>query len=128
MLERFGGWRSVSVALPLKRADTGPTFILAVARKPCSSVFSSSSQPGIQAFRTSGSLSLSHTAWRGAASWTSPFIVMAMAASKIASICSPNKARLPEKEGHQRIACDAYSQPQQIGVNAWGLAGTSGDG
>lgn len=35
-----GGSRSLSVTLPLKRADTGPTFILAVARKPLSSVFS----------------------------------------------------------------------------------------
>src|SRR5436305_2421888 len=66
------------MTLPLNRADTGPTFIFAVARKPPSSVFSSSSQPGMQAFSTAGSLSFSQTASRGAASWTSPFIVMAM--------------------------------------------------
>src|ERR1700745_1720176 len=43
-----------------------------------SSVFSSSSQRGMQALSTSGSFNLVHTASRGAASWTSPFIVMAM--------------------------------------------------
>src|SRR4029077_6276272 len=69
------------MTLPLKRADTGPTFILATARKPLSSVLSSSSQPGMQAFSTSGSFSLAHTASRGAASCTSPFIVIAMRAS-----------------------------------------------
>ncbi len=40
------------VTRPLKRADTGPTLILAVARNSVSETFSSSSQPGMQAFRT----------------------------------------------------------------------------
>src|SRR5262249_24750980 len=43
----------------------------------------------MQAFKTSGSLSLSHTAWRGAGSWTSPFIVMAIEVSQVASNTLP---------------------------------------
>src|SRR5215469_13672627 len=97
------------MTLPLKRADTGPTFILATARKPCSSVFSSSSQPGMQAFRTSGSFSLAHTASRLAGSWTSPVIVIAMGTSPKHAWLPPVRTRRGEKEGHLRPIRDAYS-------------------
>src|SRR6202008_1293284 len=78
----MGGSRSLKGTLPLKRADTGPTFILATARKPLSSVFSNSSHPGMQTLSTSGSFNLAHTASRDAASWASPCIVIAMDASR----------------------------------------------
>src|SRR5260370_12187923 len=70
----------------------------------------------MQTFSTSGSFNLAHTASRGAASWTSPFIVMAMAAaSRIASNCPPSKAGTAQKKGHVRTMSDAYSRAQQAG-------------
>src|SRR5947199_7556105 len=113
------------MTLPLKRAETGPTFILAVARKPLSSVFSSSSQPGMHTFSTSGSFSLAHTASRGAASWTSPFIVMAIVVPpRSLRLLPPSKARRRQKEEHIGTTCDAYSQRnkpmwQGLGWQAW---------
>ena len=44
----------------------------------CRAIISRLSQPGMQAFSTSGSLSLAQTISRGAASWYSPLIVIAI--------------------------------------------------
>jgi hypothetical protein len=49
----------------------------------------------MQALSTSGSFNLVHTASRGAASWTSPFIVMAMFCLPDGFAVSPSKARKP---------------------------------
>ena len=113
---------------------TGPTFILAMARKPLSSVFSSSSQPGMQAFSTSGSLSLAQTASRGAASWTSPFIVMAIVMSLLdlhSSPCAaPSKARrgLKRKAGASDAMSDAQSHKAAMSdVRVRGLAAAAGE-
>ena len=66
------------MTLPFHFAFTGPILVTATAWNEVSEVFSSDSQPGIVALSTSGSLSFSHTVWRGAASWTSPVMVMAI--------------------------------------------------
>src|SRR5271166_3297675 len=69
---------SESSTFPLKVALTGPIFILATAAKPLSPVFSNDSQPGIQALRTTGSLSSAHTFGRAAGRVASPVIVIGM--------------------------------------------------
>jgi hypothetical protein len=61
-------------------------------------------------------LSFSHTISRGAASWTSPFIVMAIGVSPGSStvwrggLDLPSKARARQKEGAHWMRSDAYSQ------------------
>src|SRR5438105_13247301 len=73
------GWIEVAqIDLALEAGGDRPDLHFGRGAEAVSSVFSSSSQPGMQAFSTSGSFSLAHTASRAAASWTSPFIVMAI--------------------------------------------------
>ena len=69
---------SESSTLPLKVAETGPILVLTTAAKPLSPVLSSDWQPGMQALRTSGSLSSAQTFGRPAGSVASPVIVIAM--------------------------------------------------
>src|SRR4029077_12854288 len=125
------GSRSLSVTRPLKRADTGPTFILATARKPLSSVFSSSSHPGMQALSTSGSFNLVHTTSRGAASWTSPFIVMAMGRlrGRVFSFSQVKHAGPKRKGdiGHEQCIFAAQRTCRRFGTRALGLAGAKDD-
>src|SRR4249919_1914963 len=78
ILYPFGGSRSVSRTLPLNVALTGPTLLVATARNSLGPVTSRDWQPGMQALRTSGSLSLAHTVSRGAGSCCSPDIVIAI--------------------------------------------------
>jgi hypothetical protein len=59
-------------------ALTGPIFTLATAAKDVSLVFSSDWHPGMQAFSTSGSLSIDHTLARSAGNVASPVIVIAI--------------------------------------------------
>ncbi|MET3891644.1 hypothetical protein ABIE41_002720 [Bosea sp. OAE506] len=63
----------------MKLAFTGPSLTFTTAEKCVSSSLLSCSQPGMQAFSTSGSLSLAQTTSLLAGSVTSPFIVIAMA-------------------------------------------------
>ena len=65
--------------MPLKRALTGPILTLTTACISVSESFSRLSQPGIDAFRVSASLSLAHTVALSAGSTNSPDIVTAMA-------------------------------------------------
>ena len=53
------------MTLPLNFALTGPTLAVTWAWNSVSEVFSSSSQPAIDCFRTSGSLSAAQTSERG---------------------------------------------------------------
>jgi hypothetical protein len=62
----------------LKRAFTGPILVTATACNSVSEILVSSSQPGMQAFSTSASLSLAYTTSRLAGSCTSPVIVIAI--------------------------------------------------
>jgi len=54
-------------------------LIVAMAENAVSEVFSKTSQPGMQALSTPGSLSFSQTVCCDAGSWYSPVIVIAMA-------------------------------------------------
>src|SRR5271165_2081730 len=73
--------RSESSTLPLKVAETGPILTLATAAKPFSPALSRDWQPGMQLFRTSGSLSNAQTLDRGAGRVASPVIVIAIPVS-----------------------------------------------
>src|ERR1700704_3354524 len=70
---------SVRLTLPLKRALTGPILTLTTACISVSESFSRLSQPGMEAFSVSASLSLAHTVALSAGSTNSPDIVTAMA-------------------------------------------------
>src|ERR1700722_3841782 len=81
---------SESCTWPLNRALTGPILMVATALNPVSEVLLSSSHPGMHCLSTSASLSFAHTTSRGAASWTSPFIVIAIAPSPVKRMrCHP---------------------------------------
>src|SRR4029078_9664419 len=76
---------SVRLTLPLKRALTGPIFTLTTACNSVSESFSRLSQPGVEAFSVSASLSLAHTVALSAGSTNSPDIVTAMVALLVSS-------------------------------------------
>src|ERR1700733_3252136 len=65
---------SLSVTLPLKAALTGPMRSRTLALISVSEDLSSDSQPGMQAFSTSGSFSAANTFSRGAAILYSPLM------------------------------------------------------
>src|SRR6266851_8038869 len=75
---------SVRCTLPLNFALTGPILMVATAWNSVGELMLSSSHPGMHCLSTSESLSFAHTTSRVAASWTSPFIVIAIAPSPVA--------------------------------------------
>src|SRR3974390_1647619 len=76
----------------------------------------------MDALRTSGSFSLAHTTSRGAGSWTSPFIVMAMRTSRDRSVCfSPSKTRSAQRKGYSDM-CEAWPGGAEPSHRLKGLA------
>src|SRR5262245_58487720 len=76
MVYPTGGFLSSSVTEPVKFTDIGPIFSVTLAANSVSERFSSSLQPGMQRFKTSGSLSAPQTTSRGAAMRYWPVISM----------------------------------------------------
>src|SRR3954453_13198054 len=95
IVEPAGGSRSVSVTLPAKRAETGPTLALTLAVNSVSETFSMVSQPGMHCFKVSGLLRCSQTIWRGAGIRRSPCISIGRFPSRrLSAECRPAAAAM----------------------------------
>src|SRR5271154_4365244 len=126
---------SVSSTLPLKVADTGPILVLTTAAKPLSPVFSSDSQPGIEALSTSGSLRAAQTFGLSAGKVTSPVIVIAIDVFFLRGLGSSGLQRCPRDTKTEPALLAAFRigrKDQNVGVpspdlrRSWTCSGLAG--